>query len=169
MSFAGAPGTSTPLLLLEEAGSGWAATLLPGVGPLDPSSRAPTPVLALPLARDTCTRVCLSLPPAPAAAAPLAPPPSPFPPPSYPAEFLGADTATGGAWLGKYGSAGHALFAYDGPGPAGDLVLLPPYVAALRQTFGHAQSGPWPTDGNDTRALQARRGEGREEVASVDA
>ena len=145
--FDAAPGTPFPL------GSGLAATVLPNAGPLHPARRTPTAALAVPLRAGHCTRVCVA-PVSPTPATPALPPPSPFPPLAYPAQFLGADTATQGTWIGKYGSAGYALFAFDGAGASGDLVKLPSYVAAVQQTFGHAENGPWPTTGNDTRALQ---------------
>ena len=38
---------------------------------------------------------------------------SPYPPPSYDGQFVGADYATQGSWVGKYGADGYALFAFD--------------------------------------------------------
>lgn len=118
-----------------------------GAGPVDPVLGARSPVARIALVPG-CTRVYLS------ASGALAPPaaPPPFPPLSYPAQFLGADTATAGSWKGKYGGAGYYLAAYDGVNQ--HRVALPPFVAAITQAFGKAQNGPWPCDGSDVRALQ---------------
>jgi alpha-L-rhamnosidase len=90
-----------------------------------------------------------------AAPAAVAVPPNPFPPISYPATFVARDELTQGNWIGVYGSAGYALFAFDGPDK--HLISLPPFVASIEQAFGHATNGPWPTDGTDVRALQDPR------------
>lgn len=40
---------------------------------------------------------------------------SPFPPPSWPGQFIGTDSETRGEWIGTYGNAGYALFGFDPP------------------------------------------------------
>ena len=45
---------------------------------------------------------------------------SPFPPPSWPGQFLGSDSTTQGNWIGKYGSDGYVLFGYDVQSVASD-------------------------------------------------
>ena len=40
-------------------------------------------------------------------------PAPPFPPPTYPADFEGADSFTQGNWIGVYGSKGYLLAAYS--------------------------------------------------------
>ncbi len=52
-------------------------------------------------------------------AAPWAPEGSPFPPPSWPGRFVGEDAATQGAWVGKFGAAGHVLLGFDKPPASG--------------------------------------------------
>lgn len=88
-------------------------------------------------------------------APPSAPPPAnPFPPTHYPAPVLPIDTTTQGTWVGKYGTAGYFLAAYDGPGL--HRVKLPPWLASIQQVYGPNNSGPWlaPPPGADPRALQ---------------
>ncbi len=104
-------------------------------------------------ARYSLSFMASKLPSASASASASAPP---FPPPSYPAVFLQRDEETRGNWLGMYGSAGYALFSYDGA--YRHRVSLPPWVAAINQSFGNAISGPWPmSDPTDVRALQDPR------------
>eukprot|EP01062_Namystynia_karyoxenos_P083698 TRINITY_DN9679_c0_g1_i1.p1 TRINITY_DN9679_c0_g1~~TRINITY_DN9679_c0_g1_i1.p1 ORF type:complete len:895 (+),score=198.83 TRINITY_DN9679_c0_g1_i1:67-2685(+) len=66
------------------------------------------------------------------AAAPVAAagftPPAPYPPASYPATLSAADGETQGDWLGKYGSAGHVLYAYRN---GTDLVKLPDWITSV--------------------------------------
>ena len=45
---------------------------------------------------------------------------SPFPPPSWPGQFLGSDSETQGNWIGKYGSDGYVLFGFDVQSVASD-------------------------------------------------
>ena len=89
---------------------------------------------------------------APPPLSPIAARPDPFPPAFYPATLVARDEFTAGDWIGTYGSAGYSLFAFDGPNARREL--LPPWVAAVTQTFGQALNGPWPGAANDTRALQ---------------
>ena len=93
--------------------------------------------------------------PAPAATADPSSPaaPGPFPPLQWPARIVQLDAQTQGAFLGKYGSQGWALFSYKG----GDLVSLPPFVSTLgsMDAFNRAWSAPVPDA--DARALQDPR------------
>jgi hypothetical protein len=59
-------------------------------------------------------------------AVPPASHPNPFPPPSYPAYFMGADQATAGDWIGSYGASGYFLAAFDGTGR---------HVSQVRQVY----------------------------------
>ena len=40
---------------------------------------------------------------------------SPFPPPSWPGQFIGTDSETRGEWIGTYGKEGYVLFGFDPP------------------------------------------------------
>jgi len=123
-------------------------------GPVDPATRrrSPTASFALPPGSCTCARLsaAAAAPPPP----PRAPAPNPFPPPAYPATFLGHDAATQGSWRGVYGAAGHFLVAFDGAGR--HRVSLPPWVVSVEQVFGPNLSGAWyaPAPDADARALQ---------------
>jgi hypothetical protein len=67
---------------------------------------------------------------------------------------VGRDEVTQGNWVGAYGSAGHFLVAYDGPGK--HRAALPSWVQSVEQVFGPNLSGPWldPAPDADPRALQ---------------
>lgn len=88
-----------------------------------------------------------------AAAAAAAASPAAFPPPQWPGRVVAIDDWTGGAWQGKYGSAGYYLPAY-GPNQA-DVMSLPPFIASVDPAFGPSRD-QWlqPPPANDTRALQ---------------
>ena len=51
--------------------------------------------------------------------APWSPLGSPFPPPTWPGQLLSSDYKTQGQWLGRYGTDGYALFAFDAQPPGG--------------------------------------------------
>jgi hypothetical protein len=91
-----------------------------------------------------------SLPgPAPVRAAPL------------PLAYLGTDTATGGSWIGKYGSEGYVLFGYNAApngstqyvAASANAVSLPPYVNSYSYSIaGNVQV--WPAYDSDARILE---------------
>jgi hypothetical protein len=82
---------------------------------------------------------------------------SPFPPPSWPGSFVGADLVTKGNWIGKYGADGYILFGYSKTG--GNLDKLPPYIHSYT-VWGPDNSGfnsntfTWVQNSTDARALQ---------------
>jgi alpha-L-rhamnosidase len=123
-------------------------------GPVGSSGGARSFEAALPLRGGAgCHRVTLAA--VGAAAAPAAPavPPNPFPPPFYPADFIGRDETTAGSFNGTYGAAGFFLVAFDGPNA--HVAALPPWVASVAQKIDAALNGPWlsPPPGADPRAL----------------
>ena len=63
-------------------------------------------------------------------------------------EFLAADTATGGAWQGKYGADGHAV--------CGSKPSLPAYA---KLTYGDGKDHVWAPATAETRALQEPGGQ----------
>jgi hypothetical protein len=81
--------------------------------------RAPSLELVLALRGGRSYSLRVRVPAAAAAAAaatePWAPLGSPFPPPAWPGQFLGADSATQGSWLGKLGADGYLLVGFDKP------------------------------------------------------
>ena len=88
---------------------------------------------------------------------------SPFPPPSWPGQFLGSDSETQGNWIGKYGSAGYVLFGFDDNSSDASIgrISLPSFIDRV-EIFTSENSGfndkifTWPPadTGNDVRALQ---------------
>ena len=68
--------------------------------------------------------------------------------------YVGADTATKGSWIGKYGAAGYAL--------AGGATSLP---AGASLTFAGKTDHTWAASTADTRGLQNATGTGRTAAA----
>jgi hypothetical protein len=93
--------------------------------------------------------------PVSAAPGPMQPPlraqAAPFPPASYPATFVGNDTATQGTWLGKYGSKGYALLSFVDTNT--DLVSLPPGIDSVEPVYRFDRAC-WTSNSTDPRALQ---------------
>ena len=123
-------------------------------GPVDPMTGARVRVARIPLRAGGCMRVALR---AVGAAIALQSAPNPFPPPAWPAYFVGRDQVTSGSFLGVYGSAGHFLVAFDGPDQ--HVSALPPWVISVTQPQGGTANGPWldPPPANNSVALQDPR------------
>lgn len=76
---------------------------------------------------------------------------APFPPASYPAQYLGVDHATQGDWLGKYGSKGYILLSFVDTNT--DLTKLPPGVVSVSPVY-RSDRACWSNSTTDRRALQ---------------
>ena len=83
--------------------------------------------------------------------------PNPFPPPAWPATFVGRDEMTSGTWIGAYGAAGYFLVAYDGPNQ--HVTQLPSWVTSVTPSTDLPENGPWvdPPPANNSVALQDPR------------
>lgn len=128
-------------------------------GPVDPATGSRVRVAAFSLRAGGCTRVALrgAVNDEGATQTGVAAPPNPFPPPFYPATFIGRDEVTSGTWLGAYGSEGYYLVAFDGADQ--HVTKLPSWVASVAPSTDRPENGPWlnPPPANNTVALQDPR------------
>lgn len=119
-------------------------------GPVDPVTGSRVRVATFLLRPGGCTRVVLGG--AENAVATRAAP-NPFPPPFFPANFIGRDELTSGSWLGVYGADGWHLMAFDGVDQ--HVSKLPPWVTSIAPSTDKPLNGPWldPPPANNTVAL----------------
>jgi hypothetical protein len=88
---------------------------------------------------------------------------SPFPPPSWPGQFLGTDATTQGNWVNNFGLEGYILFGYDDNSSDATIgrISLPSFIDRV-EIFTSENSGfndkifTWPSNSTsrDVRALQ---------------
>jgi alpha-L-rhamnosidase len=88
---------------------------------------------------------------------------SPFPPPTWPGQFIGSDYETKGNWINKYGKDGYILFGFDNNSTDTTIgrISLPSYIDRV-EIFTNENSGfndkifTWPSlnTSQDIRALQ---------------
>jgi hypothetical protein len=153
------PGAACNCGSINEVGdAGWSPLVWESAtGPVGPATGSRVRVSRFPLRAGGCTSVFLNgtkeYTPPPASA--LAP--NPFPPPSYPAAFLGRDEITSGTWIGTYGADGYFLAAFDGPDK--HVVNLPSWISAVAPSTDLPTNGPWldPPPANNSVALEDPR------------
>jgi len=126
------------------------------VGPvIDPATGLRSKMASFPLRRGSgCYHVVFLPPPPGEGVTEFSYRVNPFPPPEYPADFVGRDEVTSGNWIGTYGSAGYYLMDYDGVGST--VFSLPLWVTAVELAHDDTpRHGPWlqPPPQNDLRAL----------------